>query len=174
MLAPLTRTGNGPFAEHGLRELIPLQPVPETAPLPVIRPFHELRSQGISLDVPADREKVFVVLHREGLEAALVEMARPDGAVVRVPPLRVSQRQPSHEFGQIAVASRPQHQVPMIRHQAIRQNSYLHAVQSFFQHTLESRVVFQLLKNRRASIRAIENVKHNSNVIRSIGSLFFA
>ena len=170
VLTPLTRTGDGPFAEHGLPIVIPFQSVPKTAPRPVFRPLHQIGAQSISLNVPADREKVLVILHGEGLEAALIKMARPDGVVMCVPPLRVSQRQPAHELGQIAVASRPQDQVPMIRHQTIRENPHVHPGQSFFQDALERRVVFRLLKDRRPRIRAIQNVKHHPAVIRSFGS----
>jgi hypothetical protein len=60
--------------------------------------------------------------------------------------------------------------LPSIPHQAFRKNPHLHAIQSFLQHTLERRLVFRLLKDRRASIRAIQNVKHDPTVVRSFGS----
>ncbi len=58
----------------------------------------------------------------------------------------------------------------MVLYQAIRKNPHLHAIQSFWQHTLERRVVFRLLKDRRTRIRTIENVKHHSAIVGSFGS----
>ena len=57
---------------------------------------------------------MLVLLDRKALEAALVQVPMPDGGVRVLPPLRVRERQPSHECSQLAIALRIQDKVPVV------------------------------------------------------------
>ena len=61
----------------------------QAAPSPLLGKLHKIRTQGISLDVAANRDEVFVVLNRKRFEAALVNMARARAVPMRVPALRM-------------------------------------------------------------------------------------
>ncbi len=65
MLQPLTRTWDRPFTKHLQSELITLLPMPKAAPGPVFRTLREIGAQGISFDIPTDRQEVLVTLHGE-------------------------------------------------------------------------------------------------------------
>ena len=98
-----------------------MQSMPEARPSPLICSGDEIRSQSVSFDVAADGEEVFVALHGERLESALVEWSFPGGSMSGMPSLRMRDGHPSHEFGQIVVCSAfwPEHQVPVIRHHGV-------------------------------------------------------
>ena len=59
--------------------------MPQATSQPVFRTLHEIGSEGISFDVPADRQKVLVVLRAEKFEGALVQVPRACRAMVSVP-----------------------------------------------------------------------------------------
>src|SRR4029078_4428442 len=77
---------------------------------------------GVPLHVPTNREKVTVVLRRQGLVAALVDGATTGRGPVDAPSPAVGQCKPVHEPLEMSVLSGLQHQVKMIRHQTVREN----------------------------------------------------
>ena len=76
---------------------------------------------------------------------------------MRTPPLGVRQRESAHEVREIPIAIQPQHQMPVIRHQAVRQDAHGNALGPG-QHPLERGVIAVLVKERLPAIRAIEHV----------------
>jgi hypothetical protein len=96
--------------------------------------------------------------HRERLEAALVKGTGPLRVMLRVPALRVRESQPTHEFGEIAVALRPNHQMPMVRHDAIGQQADVHPVERFGQQADKGLMISGFGKERGPSEGAIEQV----------------
>ena len=167
---PESRARHRPFAEERCRQRVLALPVKEARPRPLFRARTQVGPQRVALDVPAHREKVIVLLDRKRLESPLIEMTGPGGSVVRMPALRVRQSQPTHEPRQVAVCTRPQHQVPVIGHQAIRQHPHVAAFASFLQHRLERRVIFRLAKDLSAGVRPVQGMKHHPAIIRSFGS----
>src|ERR1700677_2772948 len=86
-------------------------------------------------------------------------MARADVAIMRVPALRVRQRKIVSKIRQLAVASRPAHEVPVIRHQAIGQQTHSrHVLERLGQNTLEGLVIAYLLKKRHPPIGPVEDM----------------
>jgi hypothetical protein len=85
---------------------------------------------------------------------------------VGVPAAHVGHRQPLHERPQLPrrpAAPRPQQQVPVVGHQAVRQQP--HRGKEFErpgQHPLERRVVPVVVEHRRAAVAAVEHVVHVS------------
>src|SRR4051812_4638264 len=92
---------------------------PEGAPAPALGLFDEVGAERVAFDVAADLEKVAVGLDREALEAALVEVTASAGLAVSVPSLRKGHCEPLHETRELAVVGRPEHEVEVVRHQAI-------------------------------------------------------
>ena len=64
------------------RRNVPLRTLKQRPPAPVLGPLDQVRPQGIAFDVPHHRQQVLVVLDREGLEPALIEMSGASGAVL--------------------------------------------------------------------------------------------
>jgi hypothetical protein len=79
---------------------------------------------------------------------------------VGVPTLGVRQRQPTHERGKISILARPNHQVPMIRHHAIGQQTHLHSPHRVGEDLLERFVVFRLVKDAHPGIGPVQHVVH--------------
>jgi hypothetical protein len=67
-----------------------------------------------------------------------------------VPALRVGDRQPTHEFRQLAVAARPKHEMPMIRHHAPSENSHRQPLFGLVDSLLERLEVSPFLARRKA------------------------
>ena len=98
--------------------------MPQASPAPGLGLFYQVGTQGISFDRATKGKEVVVLLHWKRLEPALVERARTGGVVVSVPALRVRHGQPAQPFGQVAIVIGPNHQVPVVRHAAIRQQAW--------------------------------------------------
>src|SRR5205807_5418904 len=94
---PRGRQGQRSSRQEASGLLIPVQPLPQTGPTPVFRAGHQIGSQGIAFDIPPDAVEVLVPFYRERLEAALVNVARAGGMVVRVPAHAMGVRQPAAE-----------------------------------------------------------------------------
>ena len=63
----------------------------------------------------------FCALDRKRLEAPLVDVPGTSRLTKGVPPLRVRERQPTDEPRQLAILPRPDHEVPVIGYQHVRQ-----------------------------------------------------
>ena len=95
---------------------------------------------------------------------------RPGRAAGRVPSMRVRHRQPLHELRQVAVAARPEHQVPGIGHHAIPRRPHRHAPVSLLQRFFEQRVGRRILKQAQPGIRPVQDVTNQSTRLRPCGS----
>lgn len=170
MTEPESRARDRPLTEYGSGELVLLLPMKQTRPSPLFRSSAQIGSQSIAFDVPTDRQKMVVFLNGERFESPLVKVPRSRRSVMRVPALSVSQGQPAHEPRQIPVLARPQHQMPVIGHQAVRKHPHVASLASFPQHILKRRIIFRLMKHRRTSIRPVQRMKHHAAIICSFGS----
>ena len=103
---------------------IAVRTMPKGRPSPRIGLFYHVRAQGVPLHVPQDGQKVVVFLNRERLEAALVQRAGSRRPMRRVPALRMRYREPTHELRQVAILTRPKHEMLMRRHNAPRQHAH--------------------------------------------------
>jgi hypothetical protein len=88
---------------------------------PAQRPLHEPGPQRVALDVPADDQKMPVVLHGKTLEPPLIHRPLAAGMAMGMPPLRVRDRHPADIIGQFAILRRPKDQMPVIGHETIAQ-----------------------------------------------------
>lgn len=86
----------------------------------------------------------------------------PDRVAMQMPTADVRDRQALHEAAHVAVAARPEHQVPMIRHQAVAQQPHAEPLGGLSQNQLERPIVGVLSENLHAGIPAIEHMKDPS------------
>lgn len=75
----------------------------------------------VAFDVPHKRVEVLVGLHWKRLETILIEVAAARGFEVRVPAHHMGVREPADELRELAVFSRPDHHVPVVRHDNVGQ-----------------------------------------------------
>ena len=98
-------------------------------------------AQGIAFHIPADGQKVLVTLHGKRLESSLVQVAAAGTLPVRVPALRVSEGDPAGEGRELAILPRPKHHVPVIGHEAIREQPHSGPIDGFLQDLLEGLII---------------------------------
>ena len=99
-----------------------------------------------------------VLLNRERLESALIDVPRAGRMPVGVPALRMGQRQPADESRQVAVLARPNDQMPMIRHDAVSEQPHRNSVERFVKHPFERFEIAVLLEQWQTLIGPIEGV----------------
>src|SRR5260370_29915898 len=102
---------------------------------------------------------MLIRLDRERFETPLIQMTASNILIVGMPSLRVGQRQPMHEIGQLAILAGPQHQVPMVWHQAIGEQAHsMHMFLRFGDNVQERFEVKVLVKNWQPSIASVEDM----------------
>jgi len=116
VIEPTTRARQRPSVERHVGAFTAR--LPETRPAPKFGARNKIGPQRVSLDVAADLEKVVVSLHRKRLESTLINRAGAYRAVRGMPALRMRNGEPMQEIREIVVSLWPQHEMPMIGHQA--------------------------------------------------------
>src|SRR5205085_408839 len=87
-----------------------------------------------------------------------VKRAGAGGVIMGVPALRVRVGQPAEKGGQFAVARRPKHKVPMVRHQTVAKNARRVLRRRLDDNPLEGLVITSLFEQRQPSHASIESV----------------
>ena len=75
-----------------------------------------------------------------------------------VPALGVRQRQPADERRKVAVLARPKHQMPVVRHHAIGQQTHLHSPHGLDEDSLERFVILRLVEYPHPGVRPVEHM----------------
>lgn len=145
MLPPTSRHRQRTIVQQA--GLVAVDSAPKTRPPPRIGLFGQMGPQRIPLHVPQNRQQMIVRLNRERLETALVQRACSRRAMRRVPTLRVGDRQPTHELRQVAIATRPKHEMPVIGHDAPSQNPHRQTPLGLGDHLFERLIVSCLSEN---------------------------
>jgi len=101
---------------------------------------------------------VVVLLDGESPEAALIQMPATGRMVMRLPALPVRVRQPAQEGSHLVVRFWPQHKMPVIGHQAERQQSDGVLDQGFAEDALEGLVVALLVEEHLSADTPVEGV----------------
>lgn len=65
---------------------------------------------------------MLIALHGKGFETPLIDWPAPRGLPMSVPTLCMGDRDPTHDFGELAIVPRPQEQMPVVGHQTVRGN----------------------------------------------------
>jgi len=78
-----------------------------------------LGAQRVAFHVPAHDQEMVVHLNRKRLEPSLVQVAAAGGLMMGMPELGVRLGESAGEARQVAVAARPDDQVPVVGHEAV-------------------------------------------------------
>lgn len=135
---------------------------PQTGPPPFLSARDEARRQRVSFDVPTRPDRMAFGGERHCAESTLVDWAGAGRSMCFVPALRVRRRQPVHEARQLVARVGPQHQVPVVRHCRICQQSDRHSLQCFAQDFFVDLIVFVRMKEQGTSNCPIHHVIHAS------------
>lgn len=159
-IRPIRGWRNWPRFEH--RTIGVFTTLPKARPWPVLRAGDQSRSHRIAFDVPADPQKVAVTLDRKGFESALVE--RPDafGLTISVPTLAVGHLEPLHEFHELSISGRPDHEMEMVRHDAIGEKTNRRALLPLLEGLHERAIRGRILKDRESTHAAVQHVKQDA------------
>ena len=106
-------------------------------------------------------------LDRKRLIAALVNVPLAHCPSLRVITLRVGQGDSLQEFREIPVRAGIEHQMPVIRHQAIRQKAHGHEGQTFFHDGEKIFLMRGTFENPRAKVRPVQGVVYHAADIHS-------
>lgn len=106
-----------------------------------------------------------VALDREGFESPLIEMARPDRMSMRVPPLGVGHRQPTHEPREVSIGAGPENQMEVVGHDAVCQEPHGVARDRLAQDALEGEIIRRGVKNAGAGVGAVDRVVDDSTFL---------
>src|SRR5581483_11713021 len=93
----------------------------EAAPRPVLRATDEPGAQSVAFDVPAGAHELVGRANGDALEAALIDGPLADGLTMMLPSHGMGNGYPVQELRERAGIDRAQHQVPVIREDAVRQ-----------------------------------------------------
>ncbi len=96
----------------------------KAGPEPVFRSRDEVCSQWVSLDIADDGVEVIIGLDRKSLEASLIEWAESYLVVPPLPSQGMQAREVMNECREVAVALRPQHHMPVVRHETETANPH--------------------------------------------------
>ena len=131
-------------------------PAMKAAPTPILGSFHQIGAQGIPFHITANGAEVLVILHRNRLEPALIQVSAAAAVTVSMTTLRVCQRQPTRKPIQSTIFPRPHHQMPMIRQHTTSQQPRLGPFHGLFQHPHKSLVVALFLKDPQPCVCTID------------------
>ena len=105
---------------------------------------------------------MLVILDWKRFETALVQVPPAGRASVSMPPLRMCQRHPAGEVRQITVVNGPQHEVPMVRHEAVGYDPHLRSLLSINNDALECLVILIFLENGHPRVSAVPDMINES------------
>lgn len=118
------------------------------APHPRIRSVGEIRTHRITFDVADELQKMSICFAQKRFISSLVEVPVTNRLVLRMPPLRVSEGEPVHKAGEVAILPRVEDKMPMIRHYREGEYSHIYTLASLFEDSFKKTIVFLGLKQR--------------------------
>jgi hypothetical protein len=102
---------------------------------------------------------VVVVLHGNRREATLIDRSLTQGVAARAPGERVAARECLHEAGHVVIATRPDDEVPMVRHAAEAEQPHSVLRHRPLEAVLEDLIVVIGLEQAHAVGRSIHHVE---------------
>jgi hypothetical protein len=102
------------------------------------------------------------MLNRKGLKAALIQGTRSFDLPIAVPSPAVRHLKPLHELHELAVAIWPNHEVKVVRHDAVGQEANRRPFLPFAERSHEGLVVGRPIEQGKPTNAAVEHMKDNS------------
>ena len=132
------------------------QPAGQARPFPMLGSSHTFGTYGITLDVPQHGGQVIVVLQRKRLESSLPHV--PGRAVMTMISSRMGCQEPLQPTPQVAITVRPEHEMEMVRHQAITEEIDRNPTLGVVHRRHKGVEVRRLVEHRLAAVPAIQCV----------------
>jgi hypothetical protein len=101
---------------------------------------------------------MFIRLYGKRLKAALIDGPGAGAVMMRMPALRVRDRDPAQYLGEFAIMPRPEEEMPMIGHEAISCDANLGLSVGLGENSLKRRVVRRLLEQRESADTPIQDM----------------
>lgn len=100
---------------------------------------------------------MFIGLHGKRLKSALIDRAGAGAVVMRMPALRMGDRDPAEHLGEFAILPRPEEEMPMIGHEAIGCDANLGLNVGFSENFLEGGIVRRLFEQLESADTPIQD-----------------
>ena len=165
---PVFRQRHGTVAQHDRLVGFGFGANGQAAPCPIAAAFDRRRPPGVAFDVPQQRQVIAVALDGKAFVTPLIDMSDADGLVGGVPAVGVRGRDPLHKRRQVAVRPRPQHQVPVVAHQAIAAQPHPEPLDPFSQHRFKRRKIRSRLENPQPTVGTVQYMVHPVAVVNSL------
>ena len=128
----------------------------EAGPGPILGLSDQAGAEGVTLDVAEASQKVAILLDGKRPETPLPNM--PRGLMAAMMAADMSGEEPLHEAAKVTIGEGPQHEVEVVGHEAVRQNTHREAVASQGEQIDEDRIVLVIQEDGGPSIPAIEDM----------------
>src|SRR5262245_5666379 len=103
-----------------------------------------------------------VVLDGKRFISSLVQRAGTFGLPVPMPPFAVDHLKPAHEFDHLAISGRPDDEMKVVGHHAVREKSYRRSILCLLKGAHERSIGRCVLEDRHPTDTAIQHVKNHT------------
>jgi hypothetical protein len=135
------------------------KPFGETAPRPVLRAAHQAGAERVALDVSAGAHQVARAVDRNGSIPSLIDRSVTSGIATLVPAHGMGSRYPMHEADHPFRSRGLEHQVPVVREHAERDQAHGEALEPFLQYAKKGPIILRAPEDRRLAHTAVQDVK---------------
>jgi hypothetical protein len=135
------------------------EPSREAAPRPILSALDEAGSQRVPFDVAAGSHQLRRGLDVKGLESTLIDGTLADGVAMMMPSHCVGNCYPVHQLGQPRGVHGTHHQVPVVGHHTVGNQSSRVSFEALAEHLQEGAVIIRPPEQRRFPDAPVDDVK---------------
>jgi hypothetical protein len=135
------------------------EPSREAAPRPILSALDEAGSQRVPFDVAAGSHQLRRGLDVKGLESTLIDGTLADGVAMMMPSHCVGNCYPVHQLGQPRGVDGTHHQVPVVGHHTVGNQSSRVSFEALAEHLQEGAVIIRPPEQRRFPDAPVDDVK---------------
>ena len=157
-LGPTRGAGDGPSGQQTRLPRGFFQPPIQRTPRPVLGASDQSGPQGVALDVPADQQKVFIILDRKTLQPAMIDLSLAARPVVGMQPHRVRKRNLPQEVAHASIFRGLQHKMPVVGHDLVSRKPAGIPLSSLGEELLEGIVVLRFAETGRPGTVSVQGV----------------
>ena len=151
--------GNEESRRHEWHSRLRLEPFRRAAPRPVLGTLDQSSAQRASLDVAARAEQVGRLSEYVDLEATAAGSSMPGRSPDAAPAHVMGSGYPSHEFRELTWVGGASNEVPVIRHDAVRNQPHRVAMEAVAENREKCAIVRRPQEEGRAASCVVDGVK---------------
>lgn len=125
---------------------------------PILCSLDKVGAYRVAFDVATDSEEMRVVLNGEAFERPLIDMSATASLMMRVVSQCVGGSEPTTKFAHPTILSWPQNKMPVIGHEAKREQVDRVFIEALTQRSQECPVVIRFVKDLLPSIPAVDGM----------------